>query len=472
MNANPYNRQITILIVEDTPFNLRLLSSILKRHHYLVRTAKNGKTALLSVEEQSPDLILLDINMPDMNGYEVCQQLKSNPQTRDIPVIFISALDKALDKIRAFNVGGIDYIPKPFQNAEVLIRVKNHITLNYLQNQVQRTNNTLTSSNTELVYANNNLAAANEELESAYDQLASMNDNLENINDTLAQRNLELEQVNSNLNQMTDKLERQVQKRTQALKQVNQAYERFFPQEMLKLFRKKRIFDLHLGEKIQKKILIMSLFFYKHNNSCEQNNLFCEQLHDSFLVLEQVSHKYHGFIQSYHTDGRVLLFFPLQVEDGLQAALETQEQLSRNPCNTNITWGMALDVQKIQITLVGTEERMQLLSCSPCLEQLTQLNAINRRIKIPLLMTENVWLDLKQIERYHSRLLTYLKNHSIFEVLDAESEQKQRTKLASQPQFENLVQRYHKEGRTPALIKAFQHLKQQFPTDNSIDYYD
>lgn len=104
-----------ILIVDDTPQNLHLLKDILTKYDYKVRPVPNGKLALSAAEISPPDLILLDIMMPDLNGYEVCKQLKSNPKTKDIPVIFISAVNEAVDKVKAFAIGGADYINKPFQ---------------------------------------------------------------------------------------------------------------------------------------------------------------------------------------------------------------------------------------------------------------------------------------------------------------------------------------------------------------------
>ncbi|UJB72834.1 diguanylate cyclase (plasmid) [Acaryochloris sp. 'Moss Beach'] len=118
-----------ILIVDDTLENLRLLSSMLSIHGYSVRKATGGEMALKSVESLPPDLILLDILMPDLNGYEVCVQLKRNPQTARIPIIFLSALDDPLDKVRAFEVGGLDYLTKPFQVEEVLARIHSQLSL-------------------------------------------------------------------------------------------------------------------------------------------------------------------------------------------------------------------------------------------------------------------------------------------------------------------------------------------------------
>ncbi|MCU0524841.1 MAG: hybrid sensor histidine kinase/response regulator [Elainella sp. Prado103] len=127
-----------ILIVDDTPNNLRLLSSMLTKQGYEVRSAISGSVALMAVRTVPLDLILLDINMPKMNGYEVCQHLKADPQTCDIPVIFLSALGEPLDKVQAFQVGGVDYITKPFQVEEVLARVENHLTLRQMQIELQQ----------------------------------------------------------------------------------------------------------------------------------------------------------------------------------------------------------------------------------------------------------------------------------------------------------------------------------------------
>ena len=132
-----------ILIVDDTPNNLRLLSEMLSDNGYKVRKAPNGRWALQAVEIVPPDLILLDIRMPEMDGYEVCRRLKASSHACDIPVIFISALDDATDKVHAFEVGGVDYITKPFQVHEVLARVSNHLNIQRLQQQLKAQNTQL-----------------------------------------------------------------------------------------------------------------------------------------------------------------------------------------------------------------------------------------------------------------------------------------------------------------------------------------
>ncbi len=116
--------QADILVVDDTPANLNVLSTILTQQGYKVRPANSGELALIVTQHAAPDLILLDIQMPGLDGFEVCKRLKESDHTRDIPIIFISALDDVLDKVEAFEVGGADYITKPFQILEVLARVE------------------------------------------------------------------------------------------------------------------------------------------------------------------------------------------------------------------------------------------------------------------------------------------------------------------------------------------------------------
>ncbi len=144
------NYKAEILIVDDTPYNLRLLLNILRVNGYKVRPVTNGTSALEAVEASPPDLILLDILMPEIDGYTICKRLKDNPKTSEIPVIFISALSEGLDKAKAFKVGGADYITKPFQVEEVLARVANQLTLRSLQTQLQQKNQQLTDQNAQL----------------------------------------------------------------------------------------------------------------------------------------------------------------------------------------------------------------------------------------------------------------------------------------------------------------------------------
>lgn len=124
-----------ILIVDDTSNNLRLLSKTLIKEGYQICCAINDAMALLTIKTKIPDLILLDINMPDIDGFEICQQLKKSELTKDIPIIFVSALDNIFDKLKAFEAGAVDYISKAFQIPEVLSRVNNQLNLQNLRRQ-------------------------------------------------------------------------------------------------------------------------------------------------------------------------------------------------------------------------------------------------------------------------------------------------------------------------------------------------
>lgn len=135
--------QANILVVDDTPDNIRLLSAVLSEKGYQVRKALNGPMALKAAEASVPDLILLDIMMPEMDGYEVCNKLKKIGKLYEIPVIFLSALDDVSAKVKAFEAGGVDYITKPFQKAEVLARVRHQLTISYQQKQLEEKNKKL-----------------------------------------------------------------------------------------------------------------------------------------------------------------------------------------------------------------------------------------------------------------------------------------------------------------------------------------
>ena len=151
-----------ILVVDDTPENLRLLATILLKEGYNVRKALSGAMALTAVQTVQPDLILLDIMMPEMDGYEVCHHLKANSQTARVPVIFLSALNEGLDKAKAFDVGGADYITKPFQVQEVLARVQNQLALRAAELKNEELNAQLEARVKERTYQ---LEIANQELQ-------------------------------------------------------------------------------------------------------------------------------------------------------------------------------------------------------------------------------------------------------------------------------------------------------------------
>jgi class 3 adenylate cyclase len=159
-----------ILIVDDKLENIRFLSNFLAKQGYQVRKAINGQAALMAARTVRPDLILLDINMPGMGGYEVCEKLKQEPQTSSIPIIFLSAGDDIDDKIRAFKVGGVDYITKPFQLEEALVRIQTHLKVQSLQKKLLVRNEELQQTVTALQKTQAALEASEAALQESQEQ--------------------------------------------------------------------------------------------------------------------------------------------------------------------------------------------------------------------------------------------------------------------------------------------------------------
>jgi PAS domain S-box-containing protein len=149
----PASRKETLLLVDDNPINLIILEKTLANSGYRMLTADNGEEALRLVEQHHPALILLDILMPGMDGFQVCEKIKANEETRDCAVIFLSALEDSSSKLKGFEVGGVDYISKPFQANEVVARVKNHTKIRRLESELARRNEELEEENYQVLHA-------------------------------------------------------------------------------------------------------------------------------------------------------------------------------------------------------------------------------------------------------------------------------------------------------------------------------
>ncbi len=170
-----------ILIVDDVAENIKILITLFQKD-YDIFFSKKGESALQIAIANKPDLIVLDIVMPDMDGYEVCKQLKSNRKTREIPVIFVSALEETIDKVKGFKAGCVDYITRPFQVDEIKVRVKNHITLFKLQHELEQQ---ITSRTEELISTNKQLQAEIRERKKIENELNQKQVVLEEANTTL-----------------------------------------------------------------------------------------------------------------------------------------------------------------------------------------------------------------------------------------------------------------------------------------------
>lgn len=212
MNTQAEKSQGNILIVDDTPDNLDLLAAILTKRGYVTRCIDNGLQAIEVVNSGWADLILLDIQMPDMDGYEVCEHLKANPETAAVPIIFISALNDFGDKKKAFKAGGVDYINKPFEIKEVVVRVANQIAIQSSKKEIIELNNQLEQKvkerTAELENSNQKLKAEIDRRQQAQDRLLQMA-----LNDPITGY--------ANRNSFQSRLK-------QALRQTNQEFSYFF----------------------------------------------------------------------------------------------------------------------------------------------------------------------------------------------------------------------------------------------------
>jgi signal transduction histidine kinase len=159
------SQEFKILVVDDVPENLSVLFDFLLSNHYRVLVAQDGESALEVLQVEEVDLILLDIMMPGLNGFEVCSLLKQDPKTVDIPIIFMTALADMNDKLKGFSAGAVDYITKPFQQKEILARIRTHLTLRKLQHALAQQNKTLVETNQQLAQKNKALEEKNAELD-------------------------------------------------------------------------------------------------------------------------------------------------------------------------------------------------------------------------------------------------------------------------------------------------------------------
>lgn len=177
--------KLSIMIVDDNPSNLRVLYNILKDSNYTVHPASSGEIALRFLSSDIPDLIMLDVRMPGMDGYEVCKIIKADERTMNIPIVFISGLDELKDKVKGFEVGGIDYITKPFHSEEVLAHIKSHLTIGLLQRQLIDANKMLeervVERTRELSQTNVKLSEEIKERKQAVEELNKYKDQLEDI---------------------------------------------------------------------------------------------------------------------------------------------------------------------------------------------------------------------------------------------------------------------------------------------------
>lgn len=410
----------TILIVDDTPANLRLLSTMLSKQGYQVRPAPNGTLALRSAQAAPPDLILLDINMPDINGYEVCRLLKSDETTRQVPVIFISALGEIDDKMRAFHVGGVDYITKPFQLEEVLARVKTHLTLRQLQTQLE---------------------AANRDLE---------------------QRVIE---------------------RTAELIRLNEAYARFLPREFLGFLGKESVVDIQLGDQVQKGMTVLFSDIRDFTKISEimgtQDNF--NFINRYLQEVSPIIRNHNGFIDKYLGDG-IMALFPEKTDNAIQAAIAMQKEvITFNGRYVSegfplVRVGIGLHTGGLMLGIIGEEQRLQGTVISDAVNLASRLEGLTTQYGVSIIISQQSLMETNDPNAYQHRFLGQAQVKGkmelvpIYEIFDGDPPSVAKLKSATKAQFEEALQRYL-DGDVSGALALFQEVVAQNPLDKAAQFY-
>jgi len=354
-----------ILVVDDTPANLHLLSRMLQQQGYKVRSAPNGKLALMGARATPPDLILLDINLPDLDGYQVCEQIRCMPHLSAVPIIFISALDQIEDKVRAFRLGGVDYITKPFQMEEVLARVQTHLTLRRLQTELAHANASLAHANASLAHANASLAHANAGLE------------------------------------------KRVAERTAELMQLNVAAQCFVPGEFLCFLHRQSIADARLGDQVQAEmtVLFSDIVAFTSLSECMTPQENFNYLNAYLGYISPIVRQHHGFIDKYLGDG-VMAIFPHCAADALQAAIAMQRQVAQYSAQTEaqglpaLNIGIGLHTGKVMLGIIGEDHRWQGTVISDAVNLAARLEDLTRTYNAQILLSEQTVQHLGNPEQY------------------------------------------------------------------------
>ncbi len=409
-----------ILVVDDTLANLRLLVGMLTEHGYKVRPVPNALLALSGARAIPPDLILLDINMPEMSGYEVCQQLKADEQTRDIPIIFISALNETIDKVKAFAVGGVDYITKPFQLEEVLARVRTHLALRKLQKELQQAN---------------------------------------------------------------DELEQRVAARTAELARLNTVYECFVPREFLSLLQKKTILDVKLGDQIQQELTIMFSDirdFTTLSESMSPQDTF-NFINEYLSWVSPLIRQHGGVIDKYVGDA-IMALFPSQAEFALQAAIAIVEQVARfnayrqKQGHFSIKSGVGLHTGSLMLGIIGEEQRMQGTVISDAVNLASRLEGLTKQYGVSIAISEQTLMRIEDPTKYNFRFLDKVQVKgkkepvAVFEVFDGHPEVVMVLKLKTRSFFEEGLFLYHEKKFTAANEK-FNTVLSYDPEDKAAHLY-
>jgi class 3 adenylate cyclase/FixJ family two-component response regulator len=420
-------RKPKVLIVDDTPENIQILMGTLK-DQYAIVAAINGEKALkMAVAEPKPDLILLDIMMPGMDGFEVCGRLKSDTGTRDIPVIFLSALDDTANKIKGFATGAVDYIAKPFQPEEVHVRVNTHLTMSRLKRS---------------------LAEKNEQLK-AY----------------------------------SEGLEEKVKQRTAELAALNNIYERFVPREFIDLLQKNSILEINLGDQVSRKMTVMFADIRGWTTLLEK---MTPEEAFSFINaylrrVNPVIRDCNGFIDQYYGDG-VMALFPGTPDDAVRAAIGMQEAVAEYNREREkagfgpIGIGIGLHRADLMLGVIGSHDRMQGAVVADAVNLAARIEGLNKMYGSYVSLSDETLSAMKESERYRHRFMDKVKVKgredpvTVYEVFEGDPEGLAELKELTKPSFESGVQLYYSKKFSEASV-YFNQVLEKNPADLAARMY-
>jgi DNA-binding response OmpR family regulator len=416
-----------VLIVDDTPENIQVLMGTLK-DRYAIVAATNGEKALkMALAEPGPDLILLDIMMPGMDGFEVCRRLKSEPGTRDIPVIFLSALDDTANKVKGFMSGAVDYISKPFQPEEVLVRVNTHLTMNRLKQ-------------------------------------------------ILAEKNRELQAY-------SEHLEERVRERTAELASLNQIYGRFVPREFIDLLQKSSILEIRLGDQVSQKMTVMFADIRGFTTLLEKMNpTEAFSFINAYLRrVNPVIKECNGFIDQFIGDG-VMALFPGTPDDAVRAAIgmqravaEYNEERALNGFEP-IRIGVGLHLADLMLGIIGSEDRMQGTVVADAVNLAARIEGLNKMYGSYVSLSDETFFSMKEPGKYRHRFIDKVRVKgreeaiTVYEVFEGDPEGIAGSKEQTKPAFESGLQLYYEKKFAEASVH-FNQVLEKSPSDLAARIY-
>lgn len=410
----------TILVVDDTPQNIDVLKGLLQET-YRVKVALNGAKALkIAQGERQPDLILLDIMMPEMDGFECCEILKADPKTQHIPVIFITAKNEIEDEVRGLSIGAVDFIPKPISPPIVEARVKTHI---------------------------------------------------------------QLQQMSHALQEQNERLEKMVEDRTKELAETNASLARFVPNQFIQALGHNNILEVKLGDQIEGRMSVLFCDIRSYTSLAEQmtpQETF-DFLNAYLGRIGPVILEHNGFVNQFYGDG-IMAIFPHGADDAVRgsiAMLNTLREYNQERIALNreaIQIGIGINTGDLRMGVIGDGTRTDTGVVSDTVNAAARMEGMTKTYGVTTVISDTTYGDLNDSSIYRLRLLdkVMVKGRAtattIYEVYDADSPDLQQAKSDSLELYEQGQRSYFSQDFAQGL-KCFTDVLEKLPHDMTTKHY-